>query len=90
MGDRGSRLPPLGILQSYRDTNQYWSGSPENHKATKPAFNVWLFKWRFAGGPMIDRFKRYLDPVSPHQLIKTLTEWSCILPSKTFRIHTCG
>ena len=42
----------------------FLSGTPENHKATKPAFNVgpsWHasempFKWRFAGGPMMARF----------------------------------
>ena len=26
--------------QSYGASKQYWSGSPENHKATKPAFNI--------------------------------------------------
>ena len=24
--------------QNYRVSKQYWSGSPENHKATKPSF----------------------------------------------------
>ena len=28
----------------------------DNHKATKPAFNVESFKWRFAGGSMMACF----------------------------------
>ena len=32
--------PPPEKSQKYRVFLQYWSGSPENHKATKPAFNV--------------------------------------------------
>ena len=38
-GDRGSG-PPLINHQTYRVSLQYWSTSPENHKAFKPAFNV--------------------------------------------------
>ena len=29
------------------------------------------FKWRFAGGPKMARFKCYLDPFSPHQKKET-------------------
>ena len=36
---QGVRNPPEKS-QKYRVSYQYWSGSPENHKATKPAFNV--------------------------------------------------
>ena len=32
--------PPPKKPQKYRVFLQYWSGSPENHKATKPVFNV--------------------------------------------------
>ena len=32
--------PPPEKSQKYRVFSQYWSGSPENYKATKPAFNV--------------------------------------------------
>ena len=28
------------------------------------------FKWRFAGGAMMARYWRYLDPLAPHQLKK--------------------
>ena len=31
---------PLEKSQKYWISLQYWSGSPENHKAIKPAFNV--------------------------------------------------
>ena len=31
--------PPPEKSQKYRVSQQYWSGSPENHKATKPTFN---------------------------------------------------
>ena len=52
--------------------------SPKNHKATKLAhhrpggetpFN-WCFAgviWRFAGGPTMARFLRYLDLLGPHK-----------------------
>ena len=32
--------PPPEKSQKFRVSKQYWSRSPENHKATKPAFNV--------------------------------------------------
>ena len=67
---------PHGKSQSYigflSNTGRY---PPENHKATKPAFNVggpslvsqqndilMVFRWRANDG--------YLDPQSPHQLQK--------------------
>ena len=46
----------------------------ENRKATRPEFNVrpssneTPFKWRFAGGPMMARFKWYFDHLSSQQL----------------------
>ena len=44
----------------------------ENHKAivlVRIPWNIPAFKWRFADGPMMSRFKCYLDPLSsPHQL----------------------
>ena len=43
-GGQGVRTPPPPEKsQKYRVSLQYWSGSPKNHKATKPAFN---------GGPL--------------------------------------
>ena len=61
-GGQGVRTPS-GKIQKYRVPLQYWSGSPENHKATNPAFNVshhrpaseTPLKWRFAGGPLMTR-----------------------------------
>ena len=41
-GGQGVRTPPP-TLKNHKNIGflkQYWSGSPENHKATKPAFNV--------------------------------------------------
>ena len=41
----------------------------KNHKATKPAFNVWPSSAAsFARGLMMAHLKQYLIPVSPHQL----------------------
>ena len=62
-GTGDSDLPEKS--QKYRVSLQYWSGSPENHKATKPAFNVgpssarqqnaisMAFCWRTDDGPFI-------------------------------------
>ena len=57
----------------------------ENHKATKPAFNMlnhhWHaskmpFKWHFAGRPMMAPLLWYLDSPSPHQLKKLIKQLS--------------
>ena len=61
-GDRGSE-PPLKIKKNMGFSNT-GPDSLNNHKATKPAFNVGPpsahqrtpFKWRFAGGAMMARF----------------------------------
>ena len=37
----GPDLPPPEKSQKYRVSKQYWLGSPEKHKAAKPAFSVW-------------------------------------------------
>ena len=66
---------PLENSQSHHYEGSLSNTGPdsvENHKASKPAFNVelhrpaseTLFKWRFAGGPMMARFKCCLDPLS--------------------------
>ena len=34
-------------------------------------FSETLLKWRFAGGPTMDRFKCYLDSLSPHKKKQT-------------------
>ena len=49
-GYMGSAPPPLPTdkMKKNRVSLQYWSGSPENHKATKPAFNI---------GPSSDRYR---------------------------------
>ena len=39
-GGKGSRHLPSWKSQKYKVSKQYWSGSPENHKATESAFNV--------------------------------------------------
>ena len=67
-GGTGGPYPPEKS-QKYRFSKQYWSGSPENHRATKPAINVGPssachhrpvsetpFKWCFIGGLMIAHF----------------------------------
>ena len=38
-GRTGDPDPPPEKSQRYRVSEQHWSGSPEKHKATKPAFN---------------------------------------------------
>ena len=57
-GGTGGRESSPEKSQNYRISLQYWSISPENHKATKPAFNVGTFHWRFTGGPMMAQLKR--------------------------------
>ena len=76
-GDRGVRTLPPEKSQIYRVSLSYWSGSPENHKATKPAFNVGhyrpasgtQFQCRFAGRPIIVRFWWFLEPRSPKKTL---------------------
>ena len=56
-GDKGSGPHPPEKSQKYMVSKQYWSGSPEYHKATKPAFIVGpsQARQRLAGGLMIAR-----------------------------------
>ena len=63
-GGEGGQEPPHTPEKShkYRVSLQYWSGSPENHKAFKPAFNV--------GPSSAHGLYWYLDSPSPHQLKK--------------------
>ena len=52
---RGSG-PSLKIMKKYRGFSNTVPDPLNNHKATKPAFNIEpSFKWRFAGGPMMVR-----------------------------------
>ena len=50
-GDGGTD-PPLKNHNTIGFSSKYWSGSPENHKVTKPVFNVGpsyvrqAFRWR--------------------------------------------
>ena len=59
-GARGPDPTPHEKSQKCRVSLQYWSGSYENHKATKPAFNI---------GPFIAVFRSYI-PSSPKKVIK--------------------
>ena len=77
-GGRGSGSPEKS--QIYRVSSQkYWSGSPENHKATKPAFilgnyrpaSETPFQYRFAGRPIIARFWWFLEPRAPQKTYKS-------------------
>ena len=64
-GGGGVQTPPPYKLQKYRVSKQYWSGSPKNLLATKPAFNVepssarqrnailMAFSWWADDGPLI-------------------------------------
>ena len=54
-GGRGSG-PSLKIMKKYRGFSNTVPDPLNNHKATKPVFNIEpSFKWRFAGGPMMVR-----------------------------------
>ena len=60
-GGTGGPDPPEKS-QKYRVSLQYWSGSPKNHKATKPAFNggplsTMAFRWWADGGPILMAFR---------------------------------
>ena len=67
--------PPPEKSQKYRVSLQYWSGSPKNHKATKPAFNggpltrqqnaiLKAFRWWADGGPFLVAFRSSLSTPS--------------------------
>ena len=72
-GGTGDQNPEKS--QKYRVSKKYWSGSPENHKATKPAFNFWplsarqlsaiqmAFCWRVDDGPLKVAFVWILSPL---------------------------
>ena len=65
--------PPAGKLQKYRVPKQYYTGSPLNHKAANPAFNVgpssarqrnaikMAFRWRAVDGPLIVVFGSFFS-----------------------------
>ena len=66
---------PLKKSQKYRVSQQYWSGSPKNHIATKPAFNgepltrqqnaiSKAFRWWADGGPFLVAFRSSLTTPS--------------------------
>ena len=75
--------PPPEKSQKYRVSLQYWSGSPENHKTTEPAFNVgpssahqrnailMAFRWRANDGPI----KAVFGLSIPHQLQKNVIKF---------------
>ena len=71
VGGQGGMPPEKS--QKYRVSKQYWSGSPENHDTTNPAFNVWpssarqrnailmAFRWWADDGPFIAVFGAYIS-----------------------------
>ena len=74
-------------------TMQYWSGSPKNHKAAKPAFNngpstapqrnsnLKAFRWRADDGPKLAVF----GPT--HQLKKTTTKKNVVIRSGSAHVR---
>ena len=81
----GVRTPPPPLKwQRYRVSLQYWSGPLVKSLSYQSNIQCWAImcqpakrhwngvslQWRFAGGPMMAQLKRYLDPLSPHQLKK--------------------
>ena len=70
-GDRGPDPPPPEKSQKYRVSQQYWSGSAENPKATKPAFNVGPSSARSRQRNAIELafrwMARFLDSLSTHK-----------------------
>ena len=97
-GQGNGVLTPLKITK-YRVSLYYWSGSPENHKATKPAFNVGHYlhaskmplQWRFAGRPINACLWSFLEPRSPrkNKTNKKQTYQSWPPSDKTFCIRAC-
>ena len=75
----GVRTPPE-TSQKYWISSQYWSGSPTNHKATKPAINVgplsarqrMAFPWRADDGPLLVAFRSSLHSINNNKK-KTLS-----------------
>ena len=77
---RGPKTPEKS--QNYRVSYQNWSGFPENHKATKLAFNVgpsatrqrnaisMMFRWRANDGPLLVVFGSYLSSLTKKTNVK--------------------
>ena len=71
-GGTGCPAPPPPPLKNHFIE---FPSNPENHKTTKPAFNVdhyrptseTPFQWHFAGRPIIARFRCFLEPRSPQK-----------------------
>ena len=87
-GDRGPDPPPPPPEKShkYRVSSQCWSGSHENHKAAKPAFNVGPSSARQRNaiyGSLIVVFRSSL-PLSTKKITSKLDT-----PDKTFWIRAC-
>ena len=67
-------LDPPPPLKNHKNIGVISNTGPENHKATKPEYNVVLdhyrhasetpFKWCFTGGSLKARLYRHLDPTS--------------------------
>ena len=72
--DKGSgHPPPHEKSQIYRVSLQYWSGIPENHKATKQAFNVGHYRtasktpFHFSGFWSLSILKKCYQNWTPYQ-----------------------
>ena len=48
------------------------------------------FQWRFAGEPMMAQLKRYLVPLSPHQLKKNVIKFGPPLTKPSGSAHALG
>ena len=74
--------PLLKIHKNMGFPKQYWSGFPENHKATDVQSQHLMlvhvaFRWR----SLVARLLWYFDPLfSPHQLIKSCQSWTPLDP----------
>ena len=74
--------PPVENSQNIGFPKQYWSGSPENHKATNvQSQHLMLGHVAFHWQSLVARFLWYLDPLfSPHQLKKSCQSWTPLDP----------
>ena len=74
-GGQGVRTPLPPPPKNHKNIGFLSNTGPDPlkiHKAAKPAFNAGTSlarqRWRFAGGPMVTRFKCFLDLLSPYQI----------------------
>ena len=83
LSNTGPDLLKITKLQRQHSKNDHYRHANETQ-----------FKWRFTGGPMMARLKRYFDPPFHHQLKTTTTKRNIVkvgppLTKRSGSVHEC-